>query len=131
MLVIQFTGSTIVDPLTAILIAGLIIWSAVKLLWESGTIFFQQSPVQPERIQETFESLDGVVRVEDLHIWSFSSQIVISSVYVTDSATTIEERDALIEHIHDVLGSDFSITYATVEVVNQRHEHTLSRESRE
>lgn len=131
MVIIQFTGITIVDPLTAVLIAGLIIWSAVKLLWESGTIFFQQSPVQPEQIQETLESLGGVERVEDLHIWSLSSQIVVSSVYVTDLSTTIEERDALVERIHDVLGSDFGVTHATVEVVNQRHEHTLSRESRE
>jgi cobalt-zinc-cadmium efflux system protein len=131
MLIIRFTGITIIDPITAIVIAVLIVWSAVKLLRESGSIFFQQSPIQPERIQETLESLAGIERVEDLHVWSLSSQIVVSSVYVTDSSTTIEERDALVERIHDVLESDFSITHATVEVVNQRHEHTLSRESRE
>jgi cobalt-zinc-cadmium efflux system protein len=126
MLVIQFTGITIVDPLTAVLIAGLIIYSAVKLLRESGAIFFQLSPIQPKQIRETLEALDTVAQVEDLHIWSLSSRILICTVYITDSTTTLEERDALVERIHEILDSDFNITHATVEVVNQRHEHTLS-----
>ena len=44
MLVVMFTDFLIIDPLTAVLIAALIVWSAVVLLRESGAIFFQQSP---------------------------------------------------------------------------------------
>lgn len=126
MLALKFTGITIVDPVTAVLIAGLIVWSAWKLLWESGTIFFQQSPVAPEQIRTGVEALNGVEQVEDLHVWSLSSQIFIASIYVTDSTTTIEERDALVERIHNLLESEFDITHSTVEVVNRHHEHTLS-----
>lgn len=126
MLVVRFTGLSIVDPLTAILIAGLIIWSAVKLLRESGVIFFQQSPINPERIRTAIDGLDGVERVEDLHVWSLSSQIYVASVYVTDSTTTIDERDSLVSQIHEILESEFDVTHATVEVVNEQHEHTLT-----
>lgn len=93
MLVVRVTGLTVVDPLTAVLIAGLIVWSAVKLLRESGVIFFQQSPV--------------------------------ASVYVSDSTTSLEERDALVARIHEVLEEEFAVTHTTVEVVHERHEHAL------
>lgn len=126
MLVVRFTGLTIVDPLTAVLIAGLIIWSAVKLLRASGVIFLQQSPVEPEQIREALHALDGVEHIEDLHVWSLSSQISVASVYVTDSTTTLNERDALVARIHELLESEFGVTHSTVEVMNERHEHTLT-----
>lgn len=126
MLVIRFTDFTIIDPLTAVLIAGLIIWSAVKLLRESGVIFFQQSPFDPDQIRSALTAVNGVEQVEDLHVWSLSSQISVASVYVTDSTTTLDERDALITRIHEILESEFDVTHATVEVVNEQHEHTLT-----
>lgn len=127
MLVIRFTGIAFVDPLTAVVIAGLIVWSAVKLLRESGTIFFQRSPVSLDRVREALVDLDGVVRVEDLHLWSLSSQISVASVCVSDSSATLDERDALIQRIHELLDAEFDVAHATVEVVNRDHEHTLSR----
>lgn len=126
MLVVRFTGLTIVDPLTAVLIAGLIIWSAVKILRESGAIFFQQSPVDPEEVRAVLEGLDGVENVEDLHMWSLSSQVFIASVFVTDATQTLDQRDALVARIHELLQSEFGIDHATVEVVKEQHEHVLN-----
>jgi cobalt-zinc-cadmium efflux system protein len=126
MLVIRFTDLYLVDPVTAVIIAGLIVWSAVILLRESGAIFFQQSPIDPEEVETAIEALDGVETVEDLHVWALSSQIAVASVFVTDSTTTLDERDALVTRIHDLLESEFDITHATVEVVTQQHEHPLT-----
>ena len=125
MLVVMFTDFLIVDPLTAVLIAALIVWSAIILLRESGAIFFQQSPIDVDEVRNAIEALDGVQSVEDLHIWALSSQIAVASVYVSDSSTTIEERDARIAQIHELLSSTFDVTHATIEVINQNHEHSL------
>jgi cobalt-zinc-cadmium efflux system protein len=126
MLVIRFTGFYLVDPATAIVIAGLIVWSAVILLRESGAIFFQQSPVEPDDVRTAIESLDVVEAVEDLHVWSLSSQIAVAAVFLTDTTSTIDERDALVARIHSLLESEWGITHATVEIVAERHEHTLT-----
>jgi cobalt-zinc-cadmium efflux system protein len=126
MLVIQFTDIYFLDPATAVIIAGLIVWSAVILLRESGAIFFQQNPVDSEDLRASLESLQSVETVEDLHVWALSSQITVASVFVTDSTTTLDERDALVTRIHDLLESEFDITHATVEIVTQQHEHTLT-----
>ncbi|QLG61410.1 cation diffusion facilitator family transporter [Halorarum salinum] len=125
MLVVRFTGLTVVDPLTAVLIAGLIVWTAVRLLRESGGIFLQESPVDPEAVRGAVAALDGVERVEDLHVWSLSSRIVVASVFVIDSTASIEERDALVSRIHEVVESELGAVHATVEVASERHEHAL------
>jgi cobalt-zinc-cadmium efflux system protein len=126
MLVVHVTGFYLVDPATAVVIAGLIVWSALVLLRESGSIFFQQSPVEPAAVRTALESLDGVEAVEDLHVWSLSSQIAVASVCVSDSSSSLAEREALVDRIHGLLDSEFGISHATVEVVNHHHEHTLT-----
>lgn len=67
----------------------------------------------------------GFRLADNLHVWSLSSKISVASVYLTDSTTTLDERDAFIVRIHEVLDSRFDITHATVEVVNEQHEHTV------
>ena len=126
MLVIRFTDIYLVDPATAVIIAGLIVWSAIILLRESGVIFFQQSPIEPDEVRTAIEGLDGVEAVEDLHVWSLSSQIAVASVFVTDTVSTIDERDTLVARIHELLESEWGITHATVEIVAERHDHTLT-----
>lgn len=123
--VVLFTDFLIVDPLTAVLIAVLIVWSAIVLLRESGAIFFQQSPVDVDDVRASITALDGVERVEDLHVWSLSSQIAVASVYVTDSTASLDDRDALIAEIHDLLATEFDVDHATVEVVSREHGHAL------
>lgn len=125
MVVVLTTGYAVVDPLTAVLVAGFIVWSAVTLLRESGTIFFQRSPVDPDAVRAAVAAVDGVERVDDLHVWSLSSRVTVASVAVTDASTTLDERDALVERIHEELGARFDVGHATVEAVNERHERTL------
>lgn len=126
MLVILATDLYVVDPLTAVLVAGFIVWSALVLLRESGTIFFQRSPVDPEEVRTAIEAIDGVEGVADLHVWSLSSRIAVASVAVIDSTTTIAERDALVARIHEELRSRFDVAHATVEATAEPHGHTLT-----
>ncbi len=70
MAIIMFTDFLLVDPLTAVLIAALIVWSAIILLRESGAIFFQQSPIDIDEVRRSVEFLDRVQSVEDIHVWA-------------------------------------------------------------
>jgi cobalt-zinc-cadmium efflux system protein len=127
--VVATTGLVAADPLTAVLIAGLIVYSAVVLLRESGAVFFQASPVDPDRVRAAVAAVDGVETVEDLHVWSLSSRISVATVYLTDSTGTLDGRDGLVERVHDVLESEFGVTHVTVEAVSDAHEHGLEREA--
>lgn len=115
MIVIEFSGATIVDPITAVVIAGLIVWSAVKLLRESLGIFFQESPVSTTEIEDAIATLDGVEAVRDVHVWALSSALQVATVHVTDAADTLEERERIQAAITDLLHEEFGADHVTVE----------------
>jgi cobalt-zinc-cadmium efflux system protein len=117
MLAIEFTGATIVDPLTAVLIAVIIVWSAIKLLRESGSIFFQRSPVSVDDVRERILELDGVTAVDDLHVWQLSSTLAVATLHVQDGLDTPEERTTLKARITEVLHDEYSIDHATVDAM--------------
>lgn len=126
MVALLTTGTRVVDPLAAVVVAGFIVWSAVDLLRESGAVFFQRSPVDLDAVRRDLASLDGVVEVRDLHVWSLTSRVLVASVYVVDDSATLAERDDLVDRIHGFLAREYDVTHATVEVVSDRHEHGLN-----
>ncbi|MFC7165007.1 cation diffusion facilitator family transporter [Halospeciosus flavus] len=120
MLIIEFTGSTLADPITAVLIAVIIIWSAVKLLRESGEIFFQRSPVSVEDVETRLEELEGVLAVDDVHIWQLSSTVRVASIHLTDDVQSLEEREKLKTRAVDVLHEEFDVDHATIDMAVNR-----------
>jgi len=126
MVAILTTGATVVDPIAAIVVAGLIVRSAWDLVAESGRVFLQASPVDPDAVRADLETLPGVASVEDCHAWALSSRVTVATVYLVDEADTVAERDALVERVHDRLAGEFEVTHATVEAVSERHDHGLA-----
>lgn len=123
MLVVEFTGSTLADPITAVLIAVIIIWSVVKLLRESGEIFFQRSPVSVDEVENRLKGIEGIVDVDDVHIWQLSSTIRVASMHLTDDAASLEERERLKKQAVDVLHEDFDVDHATIDMAAEMNEY--------
>jgi cobalt-zinc-cadmium efflux system protein len=128
MLVIQFTGSKLADPVTAVIIAVIIVWSAVDLIRESGAIFLQRSPVSVEDVRQRLLDVGGVASVEDAHVWELSSSLRIATVHVRDHATTVAERDALNERISSILASEYDADHVTVDLVSAGNDTDRRRE---
>ena len=76
-LVIIYTGWTRIDPLLALLVAGLIVLSASRLLLQSAHILLEGSPEWldiPELERELRSAVAGVVDVHHVHVWSLTSR---------------------------------------------------------
>jgi cobalt-zinc-cadmium efflux system protein len=114
-LAVEFTGLTIVDPLAAMLIAGLVLWSALKVLRGSGAIFFLEAPFDARQAASEIESLDGVEWVLDWHAWQICSRITVATVHVESSAETLADAEALTHEIHHRLAA-YGVDHATVEL---------------
>ncbi|MCY1155581.1 MAG: cation diffusion facilitator family transporter, partial [Nitrososphaera sp.] len=69
------TGITIVDPLVAFLIAGLVARSAYSIVRSSTLILLEGAPSELDirEILATLKELDGVIDVHDLHVWTIST----------------------------------------------------------
>lgn len=112
-LAVTYTGIRIIDPITAGLIALVIVWSAGKLLRGSGRIFLHRTPFDTEAVRATIEETDGVERVADLHAWQICSEITIATAHVEVDTST--DDNALTRRVHDVLATN-DVDHATVEL---------------
>lgn len=105
-LVIYFTGWTTIDPLLSLLVSGLILVSAWRLLSEAIHVLLESVPahISFAEVSVDLAGIDGVASVHDLHIWTLSSgQIALSAHldirYLADWTTIlVKARDLMKEH---------------------------------
>src|SRR5215208_6028406 len=78
---IWFTGWTLADPLTSVVLALLILIGAWRLLRESTDILLEGVPghVSMAEVQRRILSVSGVTAVHDLHVWTVTSGLVAMS----------------------------------------------------
>lgn len=113
--VVEVTGVRVVDPLTAVLVAALVLWSAGKVLAGSTVIFLQRSPVDRETVESRLLDVAGVRSVEDFHAWQICSRITVATVHASAAAESADDVAAVTERVHDAL-RECGVDHATVEV---------------
>jgi cobalt-zinc-cadmium efflux system protein len=74
-LLILFTGWFWLDPLTSLVIVGVIVWGTWGLLRDSLAMSVDAVPasVDPQAVRSYLSSCAGVAAVHDLHIWPLST----------------------------------------------------------
>ncbi|MDZ7585051.1 MAG: cation diffusion facilitator family transporter, partial [Thiobacillus sp.] len=83
-IVIVTTGWTPIDPLLSLLVAALILVSALRLLREVVHVLMEGVPLnlRLDTIGQDLARLDGVLRVHDLHVWTLSSDTIALSAHL-------------------------------------------------
>jgi len=114
--VILSTGWLWLDPLVSLAISVFVIWATWNLLRDSLGLALQGVPdaVDPQAVRGYLESVEGVARVHDLHIWGMST---------TENALTARlvfphgfPGDARIREICAVLRERHGIAHPTIQV---------------
>ena len=74
-LVILYTGWLWLDPLTSLVIVGVIVWGTWSLLRDSLAMSVDAVPpsIDPQAVRSYLASCAGLPAVHDLHIWPFST----------------------------------------------------------
>jgi cobalt-zinc-cadmium efflux system protein len=116
------TGITIVDPLVAFLIAGLVARSAYSIVRNSTRILLESAPSQLDmrEILVTLKQLDGVVDVHDLHVWTISTGMDALSGHVVVRDQMLSESSKLLSEINKVLTERYNITHTTIQMEHER-----------
>ena len=83
-IVIVTTGWTPIDPLLSLLVAALILISALRLLREALHVLMEGVPlhIRLDAVGHDLATLDGVLRVHDLHVWTLSSGSIALSAHL-------------------------------------------------
>lgn len=107
--VILMTGWTPIDPLLSLLVAGLILFSAWRLLSEALHVLLEGVPqgIDLQEVGRNLAALDGVLSVHDLHIWTLSSGKIALSAHLTlksldDWPRILLQARTLLSKRHDI-----------------------------
>jgi cobalt-zinc-cadmium efflux system protein len=113
---ILLTGFERADPIASLLVAALMLRSAVGLLRASGRIFLEAAPpgLDPQEIGHALAAHPGVVEVHDLHVWELSAGFPALSahVLVAREADCHAARWAL----QELLRERFGVEHTTLQV---------------
>jgi cobalt-zinc-cadmium efflux system protein len=119
------TGITIVDPLVAFMIAGLVARSAYAIVRSSTHILLEGAPskLDTQEILITLKQMDGVVDVHDLHVWTISTGMDALSGHIVVRDQMLSESSKILSKINTALAERYNITHTTIQL---EHEPEIS-----
>jgi len=117
-IILTFTNYAIIDPLIAVIIGGLILRNAFSLVRESTDILMEATPrhIRLEEVAETIRSVQGVVSVHDLHIWTITSGLYALSGHMIVTPETLDEGSRIIGEVSGRLREAFGIGHVTLQL---------------
>ncbi len=114
---IHWTGQRMIDPLLALLIAGMILWSAVGILGESGNILLESLPkgMTVDDVALAILRVPGVREVHDVHVWSLGSNSHALSCHVQILDMPTSESEHIASGIRELVEKEFDIEHTTIQ----------------
>ncbi|OHE56986.1 MAG: cation transporter [Thiobacillus sp. GWE1_62_9] len=114
-IVIVATGWTQIDPLLSMLVAVLILVSALRLLREALHVLMEGVPghVRLADVGHDLASLDGVLRVHDLHIWTLSSGTIALSAHLEIRA--LDDWPGILDAARQAMDTHHGIHHVTLQ----------------
>ena len=113
------------DAVATLLIALVILPRAFLLAREALEVLLEATPahIDPEEIRNHLMTMDGVVDVHDLHVWTITSGLPSLSVHVTVSDETLRQAGvgALLDRFSDCVAAHFEVEHATFQVEPASH----------
>jgi cobalt-zinc-cadmium efflux system protein len=127
-LIIMATGWTKADPILSVVIGGLIVFSAWKLLKEAVDILLEATPteIDPQAVRSALKRIPGIAEVHDLHVWTVTSGVIAASAHL--EVTNVRRWNEILETASGVLADEFGIAHSTLQPENYHPDRTGPRD---
>ena len=108
-------GWVVADPIISVLIGGLVLVSAWRLVKESTDVLLEAAPrhIALSDVHERIASVPGVESVHDLHLWTVTSGVVAMSGHLVVKNPT--DNQPVLEAVQDRMRA-LGIQHVTVQV---------------
>jgi cobalt-zinc-cadmium efflux system protein len=82
-LIIRWTGWLAADPIASVVVTGLVVRSAWRLVRESLDVLLEATPahISLGAVRNTLEGIPGIESVHDLHVWTVTSGVIAMSAH--------------------------------------------------
>ncbi len=113
--VIIYTGWVGIDPILALFIVALILFSSLRLLREILHTLLEGVPMHLDLVVvgQAMASVERVIEVHDLHIWSLSGETTALSAHVV--VQRIDDWEPVLASLKYLLNERFKISHVTLQ----------------
>lgn len=121
-ILIYLTGWRIIDGLVSLIISGMILWSAIRIIKRIVHIFMQGVPehLEFDKILKDILGVSGVKSVHALHIWSINSNEAFLSCHICmEENDGKRDPDRIIQNINEVLLKNHNIRHTVIQTENR------------
>jgi cobalt-zinc-cadmium efflux system protein len=116
--IILVTGWYIVDPIIAVIIGGIILWGAVRIVKEAADILLESAPkhIDINEVISTVKNIPGVIDMHEVHAWTITSGIYAISAHLRIEDQTVSMASEIVEAVNQYLAKKFDITHTTLQL---------------
>ena len=116
--IVWFTGWVRADPLIAAVISLLILIWCFSLIRDSGRILLESAPahMKLEDICSAMKSVEGVLEVHDLHVWTITSRMYALTAHVRlREDLPVSQTEEICGRLQKLLDERWEINHATLQ----------------
>jgi len=117
-IIIAFTNWNWLDPFVSVLIGVFILYNAWSILKQTIHILLESTPenINMDSMVTELRSVNGVLDVHDLHVWSISENLRMLSAHVVIDNVSIGEGVSIQHNINELVAHNYNIQHATLQM---------------
>jgi len=115
--IMLLTGNYIVDPLISFLVGIIILIGAMGVLREGVNILLEGVPkhIDYNELKQDMETINSIISVHDLHIWTISSSRLALSAHITISDQSTHSSREILNATNSLLRDKYNISHVTLQ----------------
>lgn len=116
--IIFFTKANWLDPFVSVLIGFLILYNAWGILRETVDILLESTPrdLDMKKMVKDITSVDGVLGVHDLHVWSLTQNMRTMSAHILTEDISVSAGAQIQSRINELVYHRYNIAHATLQL---------------
>lgn len=116
-LAILWTRIAWIDPLLSLIVAAVLAIGTFSIMREAVDVLLESTPEQADlvTVREYLRSLEGVVDIHDLHVWSLDGREHILTAHVLLHDRRISEASAILRQVESGVRARFKIMHVTLQ----------------
>lgn len=115
-IIIYFTKLYVLDIIASLIIAIMMFVSGYKIIKTTIHILMTGVPgnIKAEEIVSSIKSINGIINIHNLHIWSIDSEEVFCSAHIKIDG--VFDSDEILKSINERLKNDFDIEHTVFQI---------------
>lgn len=115
---IWLTGWTPIDPIVSALIAVVILWWSLKLMWDAARILLQSTPkhLSHQDVSHALvEHIEEIRGVHHIHIWELTSKMYVMTAHIVVDDMPLTTVESIRERALGLLAARFGIHHGDLQ----------------